>query len=119
MLSRTTAVCCLVLSCSLLAQARFVVEQSALKIKFPTSGRQAHPDGFDMSLANFGAPQYGGSLVYALLASLTYFASSDPVVNEPDVGSRIAGGSWCMLTKITDLTLVVNQRADLLARAFR
>ena len=45
------------------AQARFVVEQSALKIKFPTSGRQAHPDGFDMSLANFGAPQYGGSLV--------------------------------------------------------
>lgn len=46
------------------AQGRFVVEQSALKIKFPTSGRQAHPDGFDMSLANFGAPQYGGSLVY-------------------------------------------------------
>lgn len=46
------------------AQARFVVEQSALTIKFPISGRQAHPDGFDMSLANFGAPQYGGSLVY-------------------------------------------------------
>ena len=45
------------------AQARFVIEQSALKIKFPTSGRQAHPNGFDMSLANFGAPQYGGSLV--------------------------------------------------------
>ncbi len=57
---------------TLTAQARFVVEQSALKIKFPTSGRQAHPDGFDMSLANFGAPQYGGSLVYVplLLASV-------------------------------------------------
>lgn len=49
------------------AQARFVVEQSALKIKFPTSGRQANPNGFDMSLANFGAPQYGGSLVYVPL----------------------------------------------------
>ena len=45
------------------AHARFVVEQSALSIKFPASGRQAHPNGFDMSLANFGAPQYGGSLV--------------------------------------------------------
>ena len=44
-------------------EARFVIEKSALKIKFPTSGRQAHPNGFDMSLANFGAPQYGGSLV--------------------------------------------------------
>ena len=52
----------LLFTCS--AQARFVVEQSALTIKFPISGRQAHPDGFDMSLANFGAPQYGGSLVY-------------------------------------------------------
>ena len=52
---------------NLVAEARFVVEQSALKIKFPTSGRQAHPDGFDMSLANFGAPQYGGSLVYVPL----------------------------------------------------
>ena len=48
---------------SLFAQARFVIEQSALKIKFPATGRQAHPNGFDMSLANFGAPQYGGSLV--------------------------------------------------------
>ena len=61
----------LVLLCSLCAKARFVVEQSALKIKFPTSGREAHPDGFDMSLANFGAPQYGGSLVYDLLARAT------------------------------------------------
>lgn len=49
------------------AQARFVVEQSALKIKFPTSGREANPNGFDMSLANFGAPQYGGSLVGKLV----------------------------------------------------
>ena len=60
---------------TLSAQARFVVEQSALTIKFPISGRQAHPDGFDMSLANFGAPQYGGSLVYVrslLPASLQF-----------------------------------------------
>lgn len=63
MRTRTIAACCVLLTCSLVAQARFVVEQSALKIKFPTSGREAHPDGFDMSLANFGAPQYGGSLV--------------------------------------------------------
>ena len=66
MRSSAIAVGCFVLTCSWLAQARFVVEQSALKIKFPTAGRQAHPDGFDMSLANFGAPQYGGSLVYVL-----------------------------------------------------
>lgn len=57
---------------TLSAQARFVVEQSALKIKFPTSGRQAHPNGFDMSLANFGAPQYGGSLVYVSLNLLLH-----------------------------------------------
>lgn len=63
MQSRFSALC-FILYCSFFAEARFVVEKSALKIKFPTAGRQAHPNGFDMSLANFGAPQYGGSLVY-------------------------------------------------------
>ena len=68
MRSRLFAFCCVVLCSSFYAKARFVVEKSALKIKFPTSGRQAHPNGFDMSLANFGAPQYGGSLVYDRLS---------------------------------------------------
>ena len=65
-LYRTSAT---LLLCFALVEARFIVEQSALQIKFPTSGREAHPNGFDMSLANFGAPQYGGSLVYVVVWS--------------------------------------------------
>jgi hypothetical protein len=48
--------------CSL-AEARFVIEQGGLKITFPKSAAKLHPNGFDMSLANFGAPKYGGSLM--------------------------------------------------------
>lgn len=46
-----------------LVQARFVIEQGGLKISFPKAAAKAHPKGFDMSLANFGAPKYGGSLM--------------------------------------------------------
>ena len=46
-----------------LASARFIIEQGGLKIKFPASAAQQHQSGFDMSLANFGAPKYGGELV--------------------------------------------------------
>lgn len=45
------------------AAARFVIEQGGLKIKFPIGARDQHREGFDMSLANFGAPEYGGELV--------------------------------------------------------
>lgn len=40
----------------------FVIEQGGLKIKYPSAARLAHLKGFDMSLANFGAPKYGGEL---------------------------------------------------------
>lgn len=46
-----------------IVQARFVIEQGGLKISFPKAAAKAHPKGFDMSLANFGAPKYGGSLM--------------------------------------------------------
>ncbi len=51
-----------VLFCGI-AHARFVIEQGGLKISFPKAAAKAHPKGFDMSLANFGAPKYGGSLM--------------------------------------------------------
>jgi hypothetical protein len=54
------AVCLAGAVCS---EARFVIEQGGLKITFPTAAAKAHPKGFDMSLANFGAPKYGGSLM--------------------------------------------------------
>lgn len=38
--------------------------QGGLKIKFPTSAASQHSRGFDMSLGNFGAPLYGGTLTY-------------------------------------------------------
>ena len=38
------------------AQALFVIEKGALKIKFPRSAATAHRDGFDVSMANFGSP---------------------------------------------------------------
>ena len=37
--------------------------QGGLKIKFPTSEADKYPQGFDMSLGNFGAPLYGGTLM--------------------------------------------------------
>ena len=46
-----------------LAESRFVIEQGGLKITFPKTAAKAHPKGFDMSLANFGSPKYGGSLM--------------------------------------------------------
>lgn len=61
-LRATVALGLLAILCSL-AQARFVIEQGGLKVTFPKSAAKAHPNGFDMSLANFGAPKYGGSLM--------------------------------------------------------
>jgi hypothetical protein len=46
-----------------LVESRFVIEQGGLKITFPKAAAKAHPKGFDMSLANFGSPKYGGSLM--------------------------------------------------------
>ena len=46
------------------AHARFVIEQGGLQIRLPAEAKKAHPNGFDMSLANFGAPKYGGDLLY-------------------------------------------------------
>ena len=60
------AVACALLICSSFpAQAVFVVEHGGLQIRFPESARQEHNNGFDMYLANFGAPRYGGELRYS------------------------------------------------------
>lgn len=45
------------------ADSRFVIETGGLKITFPQAAAKAHPKGFDMSLANFGSPKYGGFLM--------------------------------------------------------
>jgi hypothetical protein len=47
--------------------SRFVVEQGGIKVKFPASARSKYPKGFDTSLANFGSPKYGGSIVGSLV----------------------------------------------------
>lgn len=47
-----------------IAQIRRRNVQGGLKIKFPTSAASKYPDGFDMSLGNFGSPLYGGALTY-------------------------------------------------------
>ena len=44
-------------------RARFDIETGGLKIKFPTEAAAAHKAGFEIALANFGAPKYGGQLV--------------------------------------------------------
>lgn len=72
-----------------LAQARFLVEQGGLKVRelepwpsghallrpllarsarplqisFPPDAKTKYASGFDMALANFGAPKYGGALM--------------------------------------------------------
>eukprot|EP00887_Chlorella_sp_A99_P001340 scaffold14.g1340.t1 len=38
-----------------------------MKIAFPPDAKKAHPNGFDMALANFGSPKYGGSLMGRLI----------------------------------------------------
>ena len=52
------------------SQALFVIEKGALKIKFPRKAAQAHRDGFDVSMANFGSPKYGGELMCGPWAAL-------------------------------------------------
>ena len=54
---------CLALCYCYSADARFVVEQGALQIRFPDAAKKAYPHGFDTSLANFGTPKYVGSIV--------------------------------------------------------
>jgi hypothetical protein len=58
------AVCCLSI-----ADSRFIIEKSGLKLRFPpdAASRSPYSAGFDMSLANFGAPEYGGELVGKLV----------------------------------------------------
>jgi hypothetical protein len=43
------------------ATARFIVEKGGVRVNLPASARSKGP--FAMSLANFGAPLYGGSLM--------------------------------------------------------
>ncbi|KAK9804195.1 hypothetical protein WJX72_000406 [[Myrmecia] bisecta] len=58
-----TCLICVVAQC----QSRFIIEKGGLKIKFPMSARDQHPGGFDVALANFGAPKYGGELLGKLV----------------------------------------------------
>ncbi|KAI3427174.1 hypothetical protein D9Q98_007111 [Chlorella vulgaris] len=44
------------------AGAHFVIEESALKVVLPPEAKTKYFKGFDMALANFGAPRYGGAL---------------------------------------------------------
>lgn len=44
------------------AVGTFFIEQGGLKIAFPPDAARDYRDGFDMSLANFGSPRYGGEL---------------------------------------------------------
>lgn len=46
----------------------FFIEQGGLKIAFPPDAARDYKDGFDMSLANFGSPRYGGELRCVLSA---------------------------------------------------
>ena len=43
------------------ATARFIVEKGGVRVNLPASARSKGP--FAMSLDNFGAPLYGGSLM--------------------------------------------------------
>lgn len=69
--------------------------QGGLKIKFPTEVAEKYAKGFDMSLGNFGAPLYGGTLTYGppilffCFASLLYcrhiaICSSVSYLSSPD-----------------------------------
>lgn len=40
----------------------FIIEKGGLKIALPSDKAREYKDGFDMSLANFGSPKYGGEL---------------------------------------------------------
>lgn len=46
-----------------LVQSRFDIETGGLKIKLPTGAAAEHRGGFEIALANFGSPRYGGELV--------------------------------------------------------
>ena len=47
--------------CAAPTRARFIVEKGGVRINLPASARSKGP--LAMSLANFGAPLYGGSLM--------------------------------------------------------
>ena len=44
-------------------ESRFDIEVGGLKIKLPTQAAATYHEGFEIALANFGAPKYGGQLV--------------------------------------------------------
>ncbi|KAL4443975.1 hypothetical protein ABPG75_011712 [Micractinium tetrahymenae] len=48
--------------CAAPVAARFVIEEGGLRVVLPDDAKKQYPQGFDMALANFGAPRYGGTL---------------------------------------------------------
>lgn len=44
------------------ASARFVIEEGGLRVVLPDDAKKQYPMGFDMALANFGAPGRQGFL---------------------------------------------------------
>ncbi|EFN56746.1 hypothetical protein CHLNCDRAFT_144184 [Chlorella variabilis] len=58
---RTIALLAVLLACGGVG-ARFVIEEGGLKVVLPPEAKSQYPKGFDVALANFGAPRYGGTL---------------------------------------------------------
>lgn len=44
-------------------ESRFDIETGGLKIKLPTDAAATYRNGFEIALANFGSPKYGGQLL--------------------------------------------------------
>jgi len=75
------------------AQALFVIEKGALKIKFPRSAATAHRDGFDVSMANFGSPKYGGELMCGPSSESGAFLVKVGLYSQHDLSGFLPGDS--------------------------
>ncbi len=87
------------------SQALFVIEKGALKIKFPRKAAQAHRDGFDVSMANFGSPKYGGELMCgpwaALLGRCGFFSKVVHLTTISPMSCLVSEASWSIRTRNT------------------
>ncbi|PRW50883.1 vacuolar-sorting receptor 3-like [Chlorella sorokiniana] len=61
-MARVLAAVLALLSAASLCRAVFVIEKGGLKVVLPQEAKEKYPGGFDVALANFGSPRYGGTL---------------------------------------------------------
>ena len=60
-----------------------------MQISFPAEAKAKYAEGFDMALANFGAPLYGGALMYVEICFISFCGISSNFFIVPPLVNKI------------------------------